>query len=120
LLVAGFDRPNIRYAIRHRESGARQLAELLREQPGPGIVYAPTRKKVEDLAAKLAAASGRPVLPYHAGLPPAERAANQAAFVGSEDMVMVATIAFGMGIDKPDVRFVAHAGIPKSIEAYYQ
>ncbi len=120
LVVAGFDRPNIRYAIRHRESALRQLSALLREQPGPGIVYAPTRKKVDDLAAKLAAASGRPVLPYHAGLPPAERAANQAAFVGSEDMVMVATIAFGMGIDKPDVRFVAHAGIPKSIEAYYQ
>jgi ATP-dependent DNA helicase RecQ len=120
LIVAGFDRPNIRYAIRHRESAARQLAQLLNEQPGPGIVYAPTRKKVEDLAAKLASASRRPVLPYHAGLPPQERAANQAAFVASEDMVMVATVAFGMGIDKPDVRFVAHAGIPKSIEAYYQ
>src|SRR4029453_13132357 len=85
-----------------------------------GIVYAPTRRKVEDLAEKLGAASGRPVLPYHAGLEPRVRAANQAAFVSSEDMVMVATIAFGMGIDKPDVRFVAHAGIPKSIEAYYQ
>jgi len=120
LVVAGFDRPNIRYAIRHRENGARQLADLLREQCGPGIVYAPTRRKVDDLSAKLAAASGRPVLPYHAGLPAEERAANQAAFVASEDMVMVATIAFGMGIDKPDVRFVAHAGIPKSIEAYYQ
>src|SRR5690606_27314692 len=94
--------------------------QLLAEHPGPGIVYAPTRRKVEELATKLAAASGRPVLPYHAGLPPQERAANQAAFVASEDMVMVATVAFGMGIDKPDVRFVAHAGIPKSIEAYYQ
>jgi ATP-dependent DNA helicase RecQ len=120
LVVAGFDRPNIRYAIRHRESGARQLAQLMKDHPGPGIVYAPTRKKVEQLAEALAAASGRPVLPYHAGLPPERRAANQAAFVASEDMVMVATIAFGMGIDKPDVRFVAHAGIPKSIEAYYQ
>jgi ATP-dependent DNA helicase RecQ len=120
LIVAGFDRPNIRYAIRHRENGARQLAQLMKEQPGPGIVYAPTRKKVEQLAETLAAASGRPVLPYHAGLEPAVRAANQAAFVASEDMVMVATVAFGMGIDKPDVRFVAHAGIPKSIEAYYQ
>ncbi len=120
LIVAGFDRPNIRYAIRHRENGARQLAALLAEQPGPGIVYAPTRRKTEDLAAKLGSASGRPVLPYHAGLPPDVRAANQAAFVASEDMVMVATVAFGMGIDKPDVRFVAHAGIPKSIEAYYQ
>jgi len=120
LVVAGFDRPNIRYAIRHRENGARQLVQLMREQPGPGIVYAPTRKKVEQLADALADASGRPVLPYHAGLEPAVRAANQAAFVASEDMVMVATVAFGMGIDKPDVRFVAHAGVPKSIEAYYQ
>lgn len=120
LVVAGFDRPNIRYAIRPRQHGPRQLAQLLAEQPGPGIVYAPTRKQVEQLAEQLAAASGRPVLPYHAGLPPEERAANQAAFVSSEEMVIVATIAFGMGIDKPDVRFVAHAGIPKSIEAYYQ
>ncbi len=120
LIVAGFDRPNIRYAIRHRDNPVRQLTQLMAEQPGPGIVYAPTRKKVEDLADKLAAATGRPVLPYHAGLPPEVRAANQARFVGSEDMVMVATVAFGMGIDKPDVRFVAHAGIPKSIEGYYQ
>ncbi|MFA7603130.1 MAG: DNA helicase RecQ [Novosphingobium sp.] len=120
LIVAGFDRPNIRYAIRHRESGTKQIARLMAEQPGPGIVYAPTRAKVEKLAEQLAAATGRQVLPYHAGLPPQERAANQAAFVASEDMVIVATIAFGMGIDKPDVRFVAHAGIPKSIEAYYQ
>jgi ATP-dependent DNA helicase RecQ len=120
LVISGFDRPNIRYAIRHRESAARQLTQLLAEQPGPGIIYAPTRKKTEDLAATLAGRTGRPVLPYHAGLPPPERAANQATFVASEDMVMVATVAFGMGIDKPDVRFVAHAGIPKSIEAYYQ
>ncbi|MXO91599.1 DNA helicase RecQ [Pontixanthobacter aquaemixtae] len=120
LVLAGFDRPNITYAIRHRDNPVRQIATLMAEQPGPGIVYAPTRKKVEDLAQKLAAATGRPVLPYHAGLPPEERAANQAGFVASEDMVIVATIAFGMGIDKPDVRFVAHAGIPKSIEAYYQ
>ncbi len=120
LIVAGFDRPNIRYAIRHRDNPVRQLTTLMAEQPGPGIVYAPTRKKVEDLAAKLAAATGRPVLPYHAGLDPQVRRANQAAFVASEDMVIVATVAFGMGIDKPDVRFVAHAGVPKSIEGYYQ
>ena len=120
LIIAGFDRPNIRYAVRHRENALRQLRNLLDEQPGPGIVYAQTRKKVEELAEKLAAATGRPVLPYHAGLAPEQRAANQAAFVASEDMVMVATVAFGMGIDKPDVRFVAHAGIPNSIEAYYQ
>jgi len=120
LIVAGFDRPNIRYTIRHRESGTRQIAQLMAEQPGPGIVYATSRAKVERLAEQLAAMTGRSVLPYHAGLPADVRAGNQAAFVASEDMVMVATIAFGMGIDKPDVRFVAHAGIPKSIEAYYQ
>ena len=120
LIIAGFDRPNIRYAIRHRDNLVRQLVDLMAQQPGPGIVYAPTRKKVEDLAEKLSAATGRRVLPYHAGLDPAVRAANQAAFVASEDIVMVATVAFGMGIDKPDVRFVAHAGVPKSIEAYYQ
>ena len=120
LVLAGFDRPNIRYAVRPREGGLAQLAALLREEPGPGIVYAPTRAKVEQIAGQLAAASGRPVLPYHAGLAPETRAANQAAFVASEEMVMVATVAFGMGIDKPDVRFVAHLGVPKSIEGYYQ
>ena len=120
MIIAGFDRPNIRYTIRHRDSAAKQIARLMAETPGPGIVYAPTRRKVEALAEQLAAATGRPVLPYHAGLPAEVRAANQAAFVASEDMVICATIAFGMGIDKPDVRFVAHAGIPKSIEAYYQ
>ena len=120
LIIAGFDRPNIRYVVRHRETITRQLTALMAEMPGPGIVYAPTRKRTEDLAEKLAAATGRRVLPYHAGLPPEVRAANQAAFVASEDMVMVATVAFGMGIDKPDVRFVAHAGVPKSIESYYQ
>ena len=120
LVVAGFDRPNIRYAIRHRENGLRQLQRLLEEHPGPGIIYAPTRRKVEELAERLADTTGRRVLPYHAGLPNEVRAANQSAFVASEDMVIVATVAFGMGIDKPDVRFVAHAGIPKSIEGYYQ
>ncbi|HUQ13799.1 MAG TPA: DNA helicase RecQ [Novosphingobium sp.] len=118
-IVAGFDRPNIRYAIRPRDNPARQLVQLLAEHPGPGIVYAQTRKQVEKFAEQLSA-GGRAVLPYHAGLEPAVRAANQAAFVDSEDIVMVATVAFGMGIDKPDVRFVAHAGLPKSIEAYYQ
>jgi len=119
LVLAGFDRPNIRYAIRPRDGGTRQLSRLIEEQPGPGIVYAPTRAQVERLA-DLLGAGGRRVLPYHAGLPPEVRASNQAAFVASEDMIMVATVAFGMGIDKPDVRFVAHAGLPKSIEAYYQ
>jgi len=119
LIVAGFDRPNIRYAIRPRDNPVRQLKDLLAEHSGPGIVYAPTRAKVEQLAEALGA-GGRAVRPYHAGLDPQVRAANQAAFVASEDMVMVATVAFGMGIDKPDVRFVAHAGLPKSIEGYYQ
>ena len=105
--------------MRPRDNPVRQLKALLAEQPGPGIVYAPTRAKVEKLAEALGA-DGRPVLPYHAGLDPGTRAANQAAFVASEEMVIVATVAFGMGIDKPDVRFVAHAGVPKSIEAYYQ
>ncbi len=120
LVLAGFDRPNIRYTIRHRDNPVRQIAGLMAERPGPGIVYAQTRRKVEDLADKLAGATGRSVLPYHAGLDAQTRAANQAAFVASEDMVIVATVAFGMGIDKPDVRFVAHVGVPKSIEAYYQ
>jgi ATP-dependent DNA helicase RecQ len=119
LVLAGFDRPNIRYLIRHRDNGPRQLDRLLAEQSGPGIVYAPTRAKVEKLAETLGR-GGRAVLPYHAGLPPEVRARNQAQFVASEDMVMIATVAFGMGIDKPDVRFVAHAGLPKSIESYYQ
>jgi ATP-dependent DNA helicase RecQ len=119
LIIAGFDRPNIRYRIAPRDNALRQLKALLAEQYGPGIVYAPTRNGVEKLAAQLGE-TGRRVLPYHAGLPPEQRAANQAAFVASEEMVMVATIAFGMGIDKPDVRFVAHAGLPKSIEGYYQ
>lgn len=120
LVLAGFDRPNIRYAIVHRDNPVRQLEQIMAAEPGPGIVYAQTRRKVEELADKLARATGRPVLPYHAGLEPAVRAANQAAFVASEDMVIVATVAFGMGIDKPDVRFVGHVGVPKSIESYYQ
>ncbi|MBV9884374.1 MAG: DNA helicase RecQ [Sphingomonadaceae bacterium] len=119
LILAGFDRPNIRYQVRPRDGVATQLKAVLAEQPGAGIVYVQSRDKAEQLAAQLAA-TGRPALPYHAGLEPQVRARNQAAFVKSEEMVMVATVAFGMGIDKPDVRFVAHAGIPKSIEAYYQ
>ncbi|TXC73675.1 DNA helicase RecQ [Sphingorhabdus soli] len=123
IIVAGFDRPNIRYAIAPRDGLARQLGALVAEQSGAGIVYAPTRAATERIAARLAklpAMKGREARAYHAGLPPEVRAKNQADFVASEDMVMVATIAFGMGIDKPDVRFVAHAGLPKSIEAYYQ
>jgi len=119
LILAGFDRPNIRYQVRPRDGVAGQLKALLADQPGPGIVYVPSRDKAEKLAEQLSQ-TGRPALPYHAGLEPSVRARNQTAFVASEEMVMVATVAFGMGIDKPDVRFVAHAGLPKSIEAYYQ
>ncbi|WP_294072928.1 DNA helicase RecQ [Sphingomonas sp.] len=119
LIVAGFDRPNIRYHIRPREQMGKQLRELLAGQPGSAIVYAPSRDKAETIAEQIAR-DGRSALPYHAGLEPQVRARNQAAFVESEEMVIAATVAFGMGIDKPDVRLVAHAAIPKSIEAYYQ
>jgi ATP-dependent DNA helicase RecQ len=119
LVIAGIDRPNIRYQVRPRDGISTQLKLLLLQQPGPGIVYVPSREKAERIAEQLSS-NGRRALPYHAGLDPQVRAHNQAAFVESEDMVIVATVAFGMGIDKPDVRLVAHAGIPKSIESYYQ
>ncbi len=119
MIVAGFDRPNIRYHVRPRDGIGSQLKVLLKDQPGPGIVYATSRNATEKLAEQLSG-GGRRALAYHAGLDGSIRQRNQAAFVASEDMVMAATVAFGMGIDKPDVRFVAHAGIPKSIEAYYQ
>jgi ATP-dependent DNA helicase RecQ len=119
LIISGFDRPNIRYAVHPRDGLSRQLADLLATEKGPGVVYAQTRAATEKLAETLGR-SGRSVRAYHAGMDPAQRAANQSAFIASEDMVMVATVAFGMGIDKPDVRFVAHAGLPKSIEGYYQ
>ena len=119
LIVAGFDRPNIRYHVRPRDGVASQLKTLLKDQPGPGIVYATSRNATEKLAEQLGS-PGRRALAYHAGLEGAVRQRNQSAFVASEDMVIAATVAFGMGIDKPDVRFVSHAGIPKSIEAYYQ
>ncbi|MFT3966133.1 MAG: DNA helicase RecQ [Sphingobium sp.] len=119
LVISGFDRPNIRYAVQPRDGLSRQISDVMAANPGPGIVYATTRAATEKLAGTLGQ-GGRPVLPYHAGLAPETRAANQSAFLASEEMVMVATVAFGMGIDKPDVRFVVHAGLPKSIESYYQ
>ncbi len=119
MVIAGFDRPNIRYHVRPRDGLGGQLKTVLAAQSGAGIVYAPSRNGTEKIAEQLSS-GGRTALAYHAGLEPQVRSRNQAAFVASEDMVMAATVAFGMGIDKPDVRFVAHAGIPKSIEAYYQ
>jgi ATP-dependent DNA helicase RecQ len=119
LIIAGFDRPNIRYSISPRKGLTGQIADLVERVSGPGIIYAQTRNATEKMADQIAR-TGRSARAYHAGLPPEVRQRNQADFVASEDMVMVATIAFGMGIDKPDVRFVAHAGLPKSIEAYYQ
>ena len=119
LIVSGFDRPNIRYAISPKANTTKQIADVIASTPGPGIVYAQTRAATEKLAEALAR-TGRPPRAYHAGLAQHIRAKNQADFVASEDMVICATGAFGMGIDKPDVRFVAHAGLPKSIEAYYQ
>jgi ATP-dependent DNA helicase RecQ len=119
MIVAGFDRPNIRYAISPKASTTTQVADIVATTAGAGIVYVQSRAGVDKLAEQLLK-SGRPVKPYHAGLDPDIRKRNQADFVASEDMVMVATIAFGMGIDKPDVRFVVHAGLPKSIESYYQ
>ncbi|HEY5310637.1 MAG TPA: RecQ family ATP-dependent DNA helicase, partial [Casimicrobiaceae bacterium] len=121
IFVSSFDRPNIRYAIVDKDDARTQLLEFVRtEHPGEaGIVYCLSRRKVDETAAWLAAKGVR-ALPYHAGMDAATRAAHQARFQRDEGLVMVATIAFGMGIDKPDVRFVAHLDLPKSIEGYYQ
>lgn len=119
--VASFDRPNIQYRIAPKASARAQLLDLLRtEHAGDsGIVYCLSRASVEQTAAFLTA-EGIPALPYHAGLDRRVRAANQSRFLREDGLVMVATIAFGMGIDKPDVRFVAHLDLPKSVEGYYQ
>ncbi|GAB1640278.1 DNA helicase RecQ [Krasilnikovia sp. MM14-A1259] len=119
--TASFDRPNIQYRIVSKNEPRRQLLELLRaEHPGDaGIVYCLSRASVERTAEFLSA-NGIAALPYHAGLDAATRAAHQARFLREDGLVMVATIAFGMGIDKPDVRFVAHLDLPKSVEGYYQ
>ncbi|SDD69380.1 ATP-dependent DNA helicase RecQ [Sanguibacter gelidistatuariae] len=119
--VASFDRPNIQYRIAAKNNPKAQLLDLLRtEHPGDaGIVYCLSRKSVEQTAEYLVA-QGIPALPYHAGLGAQVRAANQSRFLREDGLVMVATIAFGMGIDKPDVRFVAHLDLPKSVEGYYQ
>ncbi|MBX3028798.1 MAG: DNA helicase RecQ [Chloroflexi bacterium] len=119
--VASFDRPNIQYHIVPKDQPVRQLIRLIRtEHPGDaGIVYRLSRRSVDETAEALVAA-GIPASPYHAGLDARTRRANQARFLREDGVVMVATIAFGMGIDKPDVRFVAHLDLPKSVEGYYQ
>ncbi|EXG81257.1 DNA helicase RecQ [Cryptosporangium arvum] len=119
--VASFDRPNIRYRIAPKAEPRKQLLELLRteHQGDAGIVYCLSRASVEKTADFLVA-QGIPALPYHAGLDSRTRSENQSRFLREDGLVMVATIAFGMGIDKPDVRFVAHLDLPKSVEGYYQ
>ena len=119
--ISSFDRPNIRYTIVEKDEPRRQLLRFLRDEHDgdAGIVYCQTRKKVDETAAWLTA-EGLNALPYHAGLDAATRRRHQDRFLREDSIVMVATIAFGMGIDKPDVRFVAHLDLPKNIEGYYQ
>ncbi len=122
VFISSFDRPNIRYRIAQNPGGAReQLLRFIREEHAndAGIVYCLSRKRVDEVAAWLAE-KGLTALPYHAGLDNKVRTANQTRFLNEEGVIMVATIAFGMGIDKPNVRFVAHMNLPKSVEAYYQ
>ncbi|MDO8412326.1 MAG: DNA helicase RecQ, partial [Gallionellaceae bacterium] len=119
--VSSFDRPNIRYRVTHKANARQQLQAFLQAEHAhdAGIVYCLSRKKVEETAAWLKE-QGWDALPYHAGLDAATRNKNQARFLREEGVIMVATIAFGMGIDKPNVRFVAHLDLPKSMEGYYQ
>ncbi|MFT6518455.1 MAG: ATP-dependent DNA helicase RecQ, partial [Candidatus Azotimanducaceae bacterium] len=118
---AGFDRPNIRYIIGLKQSPKAQLLRFLNDlhQQDAGIVYCLSRKKTEETASWLQA-QGFKAVPYHAGLSASVRAQNQTRFLREEGIIVVATIAFGMGIDKPDVRFVAHLDLPKTVESYYQ
>ena len=121
LFISSFDRPNIRYTIVEKKDASTQLLRFIeREHEGDaGIVYCQSRKRVEEVA-QILAETGIDALPYHAGLDAAVRQKHQDRFLRDEGVVMVATIAFGMGIDKPDVRFVAHLDMPKNIEGYYQ
>lgn len=118
--ITGFDRPNIRYAALEKRKPFEQLTAFLARQAGEsGIVYALSRKRVEEIAGKLQALGVR-AMPYHAGLPAAARQSAHEKFMRDEVDIVVATVAFGMGIDKPDVRFVVHYDLPKNIESYYQ
>lgn len=120
VFVSSFDRPNIRYVVQEKGDAKAQLLSFLQDHKGrSGIVYCMTRKRVDGISAWLQG-RGFNALPYHAGLEAEQRAQNQAQFLREEAIIMVATVAFGMGIDKPDVRFVAHLDLPKSMEAYYQ
>jgi ATP-dependent DNA helicase RecQ len=120
IFVHGFDRPNLRLAMRPKNEVRRQLTTFIEAHRGEsGIVYCASRKQTEDLANFLSG-KGYKALAYHAGMEGADRSRNQDAFLQEDGLIMAATVAFGMGIDKPDVRFVAHANLPKSIEAYYQ
>jgi ATP-dependent DNA helicase RecQ len=121
LFISSFDRPNIRYTIVEKDNPRQQLLRFIRDEHGceAGIVYCGSRKKVEETAAWLSE-EGIAALPYHAGLDAGVRKRHQDRFLRDEGLVMVATVAFGMGIDKPDVRFVAHLDLPKNIEGYYQ
>lgn len=119
--IDGFDRPNIHYAILERNNPKKQVFDFItnNHREDSGIIYCISRKKVEDVATWLQG-KGINALPYHAGLTPRVRSQNQDRFLREDNIIIVATIAFGMGIDKPDVRYVVHMNIPKSIEAYYQ
>ena len=120
VFVRSFDRPNLRLSFKPKERSSRQVLAFVRNHPAEsGIVYCASRRKVEELAEALKAA-GIAALPYHAGLDKSVRDANQDAFQQQDGVVMTATVAFGMGIDKPDVRFVCHADLPSNVEAYYQ
>ena len=121
IYVSSFDRPNITYSIEEQDNGKQQLWRFIHENHSTdaGIVYCLSRRKVESVASFLVG-KGRKALPYHAGLSARVRASNQSQFLREDGVIIVATIAFGMGIDKPDVRFVAHFSMPKNIESYYQ
>ena len=118
--ICGFDRPNIHYRIEQKNNARTQLLQFLKtEKNSSGVVYCLSRKKVEDIAEWLVK-QGFDALPFHAGMPSETKQKNQNRFLRDDGVIIVATIAFGMGIDKPDVRFVVHMDMPKSVEAYYQ